>query len=289
MDIIPPKLTPEIWRELSLPHSWEDLDRFLQPLSILDLKQSQIDFASKAYSGLTDLRFGLSQYPIIVTKMQLANVLSASPALRILDATALRIESSEGEFALVALNCLEYLNAAPLHGHHLGHLLSLIAPGPKEISLGIRDGGDETIQQFFNRSNVGTLYVNSENRASKVLGCIALGFLPNLHTLVCKCVIVDNQTLFGLNKGPFRHNTACPKLRKLSLIHCYLHLDDIRHAISILHIQSLSILHCRIYKPEEGQWIAADPQQLKRTFHGVVGSVDLATVDYLIPGCLFDR
>ncbi|KAF8607908.1 hypothetical protein BDV93DRAFT_552718 [Ceratobasidium sp. AG-I] len=124
-------LTRELWDTLFLHHSWEDLDCMLQSIQTLHLEGVGLDLSSQAYSGLTSLHFG-SEEP--TTKAKIAAMLSANPALCVLEIHLLVMMPTREQIDPIALKHLKQLSVTGVNDNDLGHVLSILAPGPEELA-----------------------------------------------------------------------------------------------------------------------------------------------------------
>lgn len=284
-------LTRETWGALFLQHSWEDLDARLQSMHTLHLDGVSIGLSSKAYAGLTNLQFGFEQ-PI--TKAQIAEVLSANPALSALKIRLLAIVPTGEQFDLITLNHLKLLSVTGVNDHTLGHVLSLLAPGPEELAVCIVDcvnaKNSEPVQSFFSRSNISTLCMNApglqRELVLRLLPRALFGSLPRLHTLVLQDAwIGDGYAGADQYKTRFSHMTASPKLRRLCLNNCWLDPTFIRHSLPAQHVEVLSVWHCLSTTGEITHGInktTALIEKLRRSLLGVVSRVERGTDDPIL-------
>ncbi|KDN35237.1 hypothetical protein RSAG8_11768, partial [Rhizoctonia solani AG-8 WAC10335] len=211
-----------------------NLDQALSSLTILRARGTYPMWTSKAYYGLIELRLtrggvGLRPFNVSISEDHLQAILTASPALRVLE-LAVKIVKMLPENAAVVpirLDHLQSLNVNRMAFDQLGTLLRWLAPGPKPLQLAIPN--DDIIsneflpyltgleaRSFFARSNVAEIYA----RQLSYSGFFAiLELCPGLKTLAWE--------LFDFLKSRIQypvqpeHLVLPPSLETLLILQCY--------------------------------------------------------------------
>ncbi|KAG8790327.1 hypothetical protein FRC12_012154 [Ceratobasidium sp. 428] len=150
---------PEVRDPMWIPSSWEGI----LALNSLRLADAMFDWTSNAYVGLVDLQLDFWYHGTFISMPQLANILSASPALATLNLGYITINQVESWFQLspIVMGCLKVLNLAKMHPDDTILLLSLITvPLRAELSIKHWAGTiiDNRLLEFFARSKITTFY-----------------------------------------------------------------------------------------------------------------------------------
>ncbi|KAG8717619.1 hypothetical protein FRC08_007102 [Ceratobasidium sp. 394] len=192
----------------SLPASDVLLD-----VNTLHLRNVVFNWDSIVYHGLVDLRLSF-RFSVSISTSQLANLLSASPALTTLKLGLLRVDHVEDwiQPAPILMKHLEVLNLVGIGFESAALLLSLITLTSPLVELGMKfsehDMSDNHLADSLIRSRVTTLYCSNYDNPPvfwKPLKC-----LPHLRTLV----------LDGFNVADIPEDDANPSpSRSLPLFH----------------------------------------------------------------------
>ncbi|KAG8790329.1 hypothetical protein FRC12_012156 [Ceratobasidium sp. 428] len=151
---------PEVRDPILLPRNLEGV---VSALNSLRLAEVMFNWESNAYHGLVDLQMDFAYSGISISMLQLASILSASPALVTLKLGWMWVENMEGQIASspIVMGCLEVVNLVNMGRDDAIALLSLITmPVHAELSMRLwtEDRTDERLLDFFARSNITTFY-----------------------------------------------------------------------------------------------------------------------------------
>jgi hypothetical protein len=143
----------------------------------------------------------------------MVNVLRSSPCLRSLklsDFCFAYPESLEhGPAESVRLNHLEVFNLSCLEGNFSSLLLSVIVPGPRELSVGLRLGGYESeediIYSFLERSLVVTFFLVDRCVDKSTLPSWLFPVLPYMRNFALDCEYSRSRIALGAESCPILH------------------------------------------------------------------------------------
>lgn len=214
------------------------------------------------YYGLVELQIGHSKNQIPPTLAEMTNILSACPELRILVLQIMSIRTgSEVAYKLVPLNKLEVLDVIGMTSEGLQALLSILAPGPGELSVQIDMLSDvegmQALQSFFARSNVVRLFLQCSGSSRERIQQHLLP-LKNLRVLIFSLgapenglegFIPDDVTISALIDAPNdtesdRCSSLWPKLRTLYFVNAFSTVDIIKRAAQSCRISKLRTMLC---------------------------------------------
>ncbi|KAL5634068.1 hypothetical protein ACGC1H_006038 [Rhizoctonia solani] len=182
------KSPPPLWMSMKV------LDEILLPVKVLWLRNRFFPWDSRAYSGLVDLRLlshDMSWGPLIGIS-ELVGILSSCPELRIFHCE-LDVDTHIYNIQPTVRIVLKDLEALKLHGmlpDHSASLLSHIYPGTKPLSLSIRVGGQNILENlspqlsdFFRRTNIERLFLTAYTTVQVSVGRLFPSLPAGLRTL----------------------------------------------------------------------------------------------------------
>ncbi|KAG8790841.1 hypothetical protein FRC12_010868 [Ceratobasidium sp. 428] len=236
--------------------------------------QEDREWKSVVYQGLSDLQIDVDD--ISISRPQLANILTACPALTTLKLSHLRIKNTnEWNQPPILMQHLEFVNLVCMESRDVSSVLSTITlPGPR-AELGIKDspGGalDRELVGFFGRSKVTTLYYTCHPCEGDCDGCInnrgceggsskALQLftqhLPHAQTFILHKVTLN---LLRVNRASTLQALSTPLqpwLPKLVLLEYTVNFEALKRLVLETNIQELRLEQCTAaHHP------APDPQQ----------------------------
>ncbi|KAG8796305.1 hypothetical protein FRC12_000720 [Ceratobasidium sp. 428] len=244
--------------ELPLEYvSWKDY--LYERVSVLHLRGVAVPWHSPICHKLTKLQLeNLDDFA--PSPAQIATILAASPGLRWLTLCEMGLrmgKKSDSDLVPfpIPLNDLEVLNLHTLDDGCLGSVLRLLAPGLKPLRMSIApeswdhfDGKD--VGEFFQRSNVTTLFVNYSVFDS--WGPLPLSLCASLEVLAIaysdfflseeepNIVFTDTST-----STPHKLN-ICPKLRTMHLLASSLNPELLARVVATHPIKELWLSECSV-------------------------------------------
>ncbi|KAG8681156.1 hypothetical protein FRC08_015812, partial [Ceratobasidium sp. 394] len=220
---------------------------FSRPVSMLHLYGVAVPWGSRVCHGLTELCLEYLQPNVAPTLAQIANILTASPRLRLLTLVDVDINLNlpyHGD--PIPLYDLEALNFRWLGSGSLRYVLPLLAPGPRPLSMSVccrdKDSFDKGVEAFFERSNVTTLFVaylcrstwyplpRSLRMSLQVLAIIGSTFLSDEEPNI---ISTNTDNLMP------HESTICPNLRELHLLCSVLRPDLLFPMVAVHSIEEL--------------------------------------------------
>ncbi|KAG8744103.1 hypothetical protein FRC10_010784 [Ceratobasidium sp. 414] len=229
--------------------SQQQLEAFFQPITLLRLGGVFPRWDSQAYRGLAHLQLDIGS----IAEAPLICILSDNPQLRTL---SLGLEVTEIQprhipQKLILLCDLEILSLVFMELTQVWAVLRLIAPGPRPLRVAFgssRDNlsydfaGTDEARAFFQRSNVTTCHLTSEEDCDNEWFPKTLKSLPHLRTLGLQ----DQSYMFWYNAG-----AVCAQLRELCMINCKILLDAFKKLLRAHSVQVLRLQRCKVFFGEE--------------------------------------
>ncbi|KAG8787685.1 hypothetical protein FRC12_015362 [Ceratobasidium sp. 428] len=224
----------------------KNADDILLSLDTLHLQGVTISYNSNAYRDLTDLRLDLTKEPDSIPISQLANILSASPAISILKLGGIDI-IGEGEWVSsdpVILGSLKVLKLFGIENNSLRLVLSLIGlpDTPVELSLsftGYLNIHDELVA-FFRGARISVLHLCSY-RADTNLSPTWLP-LSELRTLILENHQWNFLSMRGLG-ATSSQSTPFPRLTVI-LLRCQIGYGYLQTFINNFYVRELYLEQC---------------------------------------------
>ncbi|CEL62999.1 hypothetical protein RSOLAG1IB_10638 [Rhizoctonia solani AG-1 IB] len=209
-------------------------DIFLH-IKVLKLDRVYPHWTSKAYHGLTELRLiGPPRLSMVITDKLFANILAASPELRVLH-FGLEMQLTGTILSPIQLDYLEEFLLQSILNHTQQAVLRLILPGTKSLLMSTTYRGDirmpaqveDELCRFFKRSNIVRLQVHSDLLEIDLPNLLQL--LPSLDTLIFRSVCLLRPPLSDCEMFTA---PLCPRLRELHLICVEIELEALRWLVS---------------------------------------------------------
>ncbi|EUC55607.1 F-box-like domain protein, putative, partial [Rhizoctonia solani AG-3 Rhs1AP] len=233
---------------VQLDISQERLEEILYHVKILKLDQIYPLWTSKAYHGLTELRLtGPRMLTAAIGEQQFANILTASPKLRVLH-FGLEISLEETPPAPVRLEDLEVFLLQSFSFDTQQAVLRLILPGTKRLEMSTTYNEylvelpapiEEEYCRFFKRSNIVQLHVHSEPLLVHLVQLLAL--LPNLEVLILNQVSIQE-----LNLPEHVSTPLCPNLRSIYCMSGSIRMNAIRWIVGTHNLEKVVIWNSRV-------------------------------------------
>ncbi|CAE6344959.1 unnamed protein product [Rhizoctonia solani] len=192
-------------------------------------------WTSKAYHGLTELRLtGPRALTNIMTTQELANILQASPDLRVFH-FGLEITPTLPSPPPISLQDLEVFLLQSLTFSTQQAVLRLLLPGTKPLQMSttyndmtqpwLPASPEDEFSRFFKRSNIVQLQVHS---SVKVEPRKFLELLPDIQSLIFR-----KATILEVDSGQEKRVAdICPNLHSLHFISCTVSLDAFSWVVS---------------------------------------------------------
>ncbi|CAE7178439.1 unnamed protein product [Rhizoctonia solani] len=242
-----------------------NLDQILASLKILRVKGFYPAWTSKAYHGLVELRLAnkrrfTSEDRPPISENHLRGILTASPALRILELCVQIIEAlpQDTSIAPIRLSELESLNVVGILPDQANTFFRLLAPGSKPLQLAVnmskgliflRELQDYKANAFFAHSNITALY--ARYLSNQTLPHL-LDLCPHLKTLVWDRPIpaqaINNpsssslrvlETLVVSRKDGIKDAWFIDSIAKISLIQNLLFWECNSNSYKRIHVDDL--------------------------------------------------
>ncbi|KAG8787555.1 hypothetical protein FRC12_015440 [Ceratobasidium sp. 428] len=229
----------------------ENTQAMMRSLSCLHLQNVHFDWDSSAYYGLVDLQLSCSSGPAYVSISQLANVLSANPALTTLKLRSLTITSSDNEPppAPIVLNHLQLLCLSYIRPNTklLLPLLALTNPSVK-VSIAPHNFSDiySELESLVIRSHIAELYCSQEYKH------IAPGVWRSFLGLPGPLSLILHQ--FSLEENLVAEElvptlSTCPL--DITLSDCYVNPEGLKAIVARSNVQSLCLAWCRMLQDDD--------------------------------------
>lgn len=236
------------------------MDPCLRYITSLHLIDVCLPCSNSAYSGLNDLRLiasGGRYREFSVTTSQLRTILSSSPGLRIfhfnyqINLRGRALNGDPNHTTQIPLEELEEVNIRGMaNGHE--HLLELISPGTKPISLSITGAGQNhnplhndhpiptSVLAFQERSNVCELYIEHQSASPMTFPFPSLTRNPltKLRVLGLKGFAL-NQTE-TTSSGQY----SSSRLEALRLRNCIIYPEVLRGLVSAYAVRTVYVYNC---------------------------------------------
>ncbi|KAG8694893.1 hypothetical protein FRC08_008198 [Ceratobasidium sp. 394] len=249
------------------------LNSFLAPIQILHLQYVSVSLAGAICRGLTHIEpSDLTPSKTRSSTFTLPLLPTISPKLRILKLEKLRIDSTQNFrlFGAIELNALERLELVGLPPDPCFTLLSVLHPGPGELTLRLsaptNPSDEDAVRSFLSRSNVTKLFIKvCSDHPPAAVDCF--GVITDLHMLAIHFNGRDSQcnTLLQALLPLPESSLTCrwPRLHGLWLIDGGCDRDMFKSIIEVYHIQTLML------------WVACslDPCFIQEQIQPLVGEV----------------
>ncbi|KAG8705302.1 hypothetical protein FRC09_003041, partial [Ceratobasidium sp. 395] len=235
----------------------ESLGRMLLALTSLRLDRTMFGWDSNAYRGLVDLQLVFSNRDTLLSMMDLASIIAASPDLTTLKLYGLDIQGGWIPLAPIVMRSLEFVSIVDLEQDAAASVLSLITlPGPRAelgITLSQASTLDSRLADFFARSTITTLYHTSYDCEYDCDGCLNKleceggsfkpsrffpQYLPHIQTLILDGFILDGSRVNHPNP-PTLPPPLQPQLQNLVLLNCRIDFEVLRRLVHEIGVQSL--------------------------------------------------
>ncbi|KAG8711341.1 hypothetical protein FRC09_020655 [Ceratobasidium sp. 395] len=233
--------------------SSEAFNAFFRTISTVCLLNCCIPVPAMFSEALLELHLEDLYEPYSLSQQDLADMLAASPRLRILALANCCIEPSDATPAPVALDCLQSLSLE-FSSHSpsgLEYVLPLLAIGSEslDMSLTLHDDPEfiAEVESFFGRTRVTRLYVRDFSRS------LSLGLLlfpmTYLQTLAVEACAMSGPTFRkSLNPNGEAHSgVSWPQLETLYLINPLVDMNSLRFLKNLVRLHSFASIH--VYGP----------------------------------------
>ncbi|KAG8766852.1 hypothetical protein FRC12_006618 [Ceratobasidium sp. 428] len=262
--------------------SWKDCS--CESVSVLHLRGVAVPWYNPICHKLTELRLE-NLDDVSPSLVEIAAVLIASPGLRsfaLCETGLSEGERFDGDLVphRISLDDLEVLNLDTLNYDSLDPILRLLAPGSRPLSMSITlEPGErfsKDVEEFFQRSNVTTLFANYTGYET---------WCPLPHSLrpTLEVLAIANCQLFLSEEEPdiisadtssltTHEPNVCPKLRTMHLLASSLDPELLGRIVATHLIEELWLSECSIREDEKG-----------RKSHGHTGPMSIDEVADLMP------
>ncbi|KAJ1302194.1 hypothetical protein OPQ81_001020 [Rhizoctonia solani] len=218
----------------------DHLNNVLLGITTLQLRLIYFPWTSPVYHGLLELRLTGYQDCISITRLQLANMLGASPQLRILE-FGLHIEKESPlntPAVPIHLMHLEALDLTMCLRVDVEFLLQWLAPGSRPLQLSLpcchpmSAIGElaSSMEPFLSRSNMATLHVMKYDFAC---ASALIDASPKLQTLVVE------RVQRGLPVNKYQARAGPRELKSLYLLDSFVILEDLVKFLELWPTQTL--------------------------------------------------
>ncbi|KAL5639616.1 hypothetical protein ACGC1H_006282 [Rhizoctonia solani] len=263
-----PRLDRDSVMRIKIPQ--RQLDEVLRPIQSLWLKNHYFPWESPAYYGLVDLRLLRSEKitEIFIESAQLRGILSACPKLRTFQCT---IEATGANTAVQGLSGpiylaeLEDLHLRQMEYHQSQHVISLISPGPKPLSLSIQIAVPSRSESlfpahvlaFFARSNITALHIESHGWACPRLSLerLLMDSPRTTRIIGLQWFNLTQETILPINPG----QSCLTQLDCLNLTQCVFHIETLQQMIALCPVRVMKLPEPGlIIDDEEVLWESAE-------------------------------
>ncbi|KAG9091634.1 hypothetical protein FRC06_000485 [Ceratobasidium sp. 370] len=256
------------------PPTAHQINRFMQPVRVLDLREAFIPWDSGLYQGLTELSVRLTGVTRDMSCDRLGQILSACPALSLLSLKNVYATCSRGASALHEpiylehLQRLELICARPLR---LMHLFQVLRPTSQRLDVGLTLAQElefvEQLRTFFNeKSIVTTLHVRPK---------IKTAWFAPLHKSLYRlsqltlegCDFADPDLAIFVRTEHYNRGTVpWPLLYELRLLDCLIDLELLECLATSPFMERLRLVDCQVRSSDSGRLTPATMSMFQPVF-----------------------
>ncbi|KAG8740635.1 hypothetical protein FRC10_004093 [Ceratobasidium sp. 414] len=243
-------------RNVTLMSRSENAMGIMQALNKLHLQNVILDMDSSTYRNLVDLQLSCFCAPTSISISQLADVLSANPALATLKLSSLTLTRPENwsHPMPIALSCVQVMNIFHLDADSLRLLLPLISLPAASVAVGIGPVPFSQIRDEFKglltRSNLTALYCWQDKGHTFPVWSSLLRLFPSLDNLVLDEFHMGDEPVIEESTSGSRPPPP-PRLPSVLLLDCTITLVGLTALVAEYSIQSLRLERCKIFNGSE--------------------------------------
>ncbi|KAG8794022.1 hypothetical protein FRC12_000811 [Ceratobasidium sp. 428] len=254
------------WSQLQStdPPTTHQIDTFIRPVRVLELRDAYIPWDSHLYRGLTELFVHLSGSAHPISQDQLLQILLVCPALKVLSFRNIYTSSSSevpNELEPVHLNQLQRLELISSRPERLTCLLRAISAKSQSLTvrLSLVGNDSEFVQQlhtFFDRhAAITVLHVRPKVKTA--------WFSPlsnSLHRLskltLEACDFADADLAMFVRTEHFNNGSVpWPWLYELRLIDCIVDIELLECLATSPFIEKIRLIHSKVREPDSGRFV----------------------------------